>query len=132
MTVEQARAALGGDLTVTGGGDPTCGYASSKRVPEGVNFMVTDGKIARVQVLRGVAATSKGVHIGDPEQRVREAYAGHVTVTPHKYTTGHYLTVTPANAAESNDRIVFETDGSRVIVYRSGMLPQVEWVEDCS
>lgn len=131
MTAAQARAALGGDLTVTGR-DPSCDYASSLRVPEGVNFMVTNGRIARVQVLRGAAATSEGIRIGDSEQHVRNTYAGRITVTPHKYTSGHYLTVTPTDAAQSNDRIIFETDGSHVTVYRSGMLPEVAWVEGCS
>ncbi len=131
MTVAQARAALGGELTVTGSA-PACGYAASRHLPAGVNFMITDGKIARVQVLRGSVATAAGARIGDSEQRVRELYAGHVASSPHKYTNGHYLTVTPESTADSSMRIVFETDGSRVTVYRSGMLPQVEWVEGCS
>ncbi len=94
--------------------------------------MITDGKIARVQVLRGSVATAAGARIGDSEQRVHELYSSHLAVSPHKYTNGHYLTVTPVSVADSAMRIIFETDGSRVTAYRSGTLPQVEWVEGCS
>jgi hypothetical protein len=30
-----------------------------------------------------------------------------------------------------NNRIVFETDGKKVVKYRSGRLPAVEYVEGC-
>lgn len=45
---------------------------------------------------------------------------------------GHYLTVTPAAKADSAYRIIFETDGKKVVHYRAGIRPQVEYVEGCS
>lgn len=131
MTVAEARAALGGALTEASSA-PSCGYATSSRAPKGVNFMIVDGRIARADVRGGTTATAAGAKIGDTEQRVRALYAGRIAVTPHKYTNGHYLTVTPSNPADSAYRIVFETDSSRVTVYRSGLRPPVEWVEGCS
>lgn len=59
-------------------------------------------------------------------------YPGQVTVQPHAYTDGHYLVVTPPAAADSSFRIVFETDGQKVLRYRSGLVPAVEYVEGCS
>lgn len=131
MTVAEARAALDGALTETSSA-PSCGYATSSSAPKGVNFMIVDGKIARVDVRGGTVVTAAGAKIGDTEQRVRALYPGRIAVTPHKYTDGHYLTVTPSNPADSAYRIVFETDSSRVTVYRSGLRPPVEWVEGCS
>ena len=62
------------------------------------------------------------------EARIKQLYPG-VATTPHKYVAGgHYLTVTGSDPA---NRIVFETDGSKVTTFRSGRTPEVENVEGC-
>lgn len=69
---------------------------------------------------------------GDTSSRVTEAYAGRVTVKPHKYVQGgQYLSVRPASPQDSTRRIVFETENGRVTRFRSGRLPEVDWVERC-
>jgi hypothetical protein len=130
MTGAQATAALDGDFHVRG--NSTCGYGSSGRAPKGVKFMLVDGAITRIEVDSGDVETTKGARVGDTEDRIRSLYPS-VVVTPHKYyPNGHYLTVTPASGADTTHRIVFETDSSHVTVYRTGLLPSVEWVEGCS
>lgn len=134
MTAEEARAALGGDFTVIGTTpgmrpDPAaCTYATSARIPAGVRVMVEGEKVARVQVDSGTITSAAGARIGDTEARVRELYPA-VRSGPHKYTDGHYLTVL---AADTTRRIVFETDGQKVLRFRGGSTPQVEYVEGCS
>ena len=59
-------------------------------------------------------------------------YSGRVTVEPHKYTDGHYLVVRPSAPADSAFRLIFETDGTRVTRFRSGLQPQVAWIEGCA
>ena len=112
--------------------EPGCRIVRSGMLPGGASLMVVDDVIARVQVESGAAQTAEGVRIGDSEARVKELYAGRVAVTPHKYMLGHYVTVTPATAADSGFRLVFETDGQRVTRYRAGRLPEVAWVEGCA
>jgi hypothetical protein len=94
--------------------------------------MAENGSIARVDVRSGTMPTEEGARIGDPDEQVRRVYEGRVTASPHKYTEGQYLTVTPASAADSAFRLVFETENGRVTRYRSGKLPQVLYVEGCS
>jgi hypothetical protein len=61
-----------------------------------------------------------------------KAYPGHVTATSHKYVPGgQYLMVRPGSPADSALRIVFETDSGHVTRFRSGRMPEVEWVERC-
>jgi hypothetical protein len=92
--------------------------------------MIEDGKVVRVEVRRGDVATSTGARIGDTEARIKTLYPN-VSVMPHKYTPGgHYLTFAPASSVDSE--IVFETDGKRVVNYRAGLRPQVEYVEGCA
>lgn len=129
MTVAQANSAIGGGFAAPKGYSGGCGYAVLVKGPSGLAVMLEDGKIARVEVRRGGIATAAGARIGDSESRIKSLYAGRVTSTPHKYVTGgHYLTVTPSDPA---NRIVFETDGSKVTEYRAGRTPQVEQVERC-
>jgi hypothetical protein len=124
MTIAGAKGAYP-SFTVA---DPSgCSYAKMNGLPAGVAVMVEAGKVARVEVRSGSVATSNGARIGDSEARIKSLYP-QVTVTPHKYdTAGHYLTVAPS----SNNRIIFETDGKRVVNYRAGVTPQVEYVERC-
>jgi len=82
-----------------------------------------------VDVTEGPVATTEGARIGDSEDRIESLYPGQVKVMPHKYTAGHYLVVTPARGGDN--RIVFETDGEKVVRYRSGREPAVEYVEGC-
>ena len=87
------------------------------------------GRVARVDVDSAGTATDAGARVGDAEADVQRAYGGRAVVTPHKYETGHYLTVT--DAADSAFALVFETRGGTVTRYRAGRRPQVEYVEGC-
>jgi hypothetical protein len=129
MTVDEARAALGGRLSVPNPVEgSTCAFVRSEGTPEGVMFMVVEGKVQRVDVIRTAAvATDAGAHIGEKEARVKELYPG-LTVQPHKYTDGRYLIVAPDSAT----RLVFETNADTVTMMRGGLLPMVLWVEGCS
>lgn len=133
MTFTEADAALGGALLVPVSADTSgCDYLVWDRGPSGVHVMFDEHRIARVDVDTAGIATAAGARIGDDEARIKRLYPGQVTVTPHKYEDGHYLTVTPPAPADKRFRIVFETSGGRVTRYRAGMLPSVEYVEGCS
>jgi hypothetical protein len=137
MTAAQAEAALGHfRLIPFNPGAPAdsmaCGYAASDRLPAGVKVMMEGARVVRLDVVSGDVATAEGARIGDTEARVQQLYPGRVTVGPHKYTDGHYLTVRPAQASDTTHLLVFETDGQTVLRYRGGRKPQVEYVESCA
>lgn len=104
----------------------SCWQGRPMRGPSGISVMWSSGSIARVDVDYGSVATAAGARIGDSEIRIRELYP-QVKITKRKDTKGHYLTVCPDN----DHQIVFETDGRRVIRYRAGRKPEVEWAEGC-
>ena len=134
MTVPEAAMMVGGSFAAPAGGAANCTYAVWREAPGNVRVMLDKNLVARVEVPEGSVATSKGARIGDTEARIKELYAGRVASTPHEYTDGHYLTVTPSPASGDNRnyRLVFETDGKRVTKYRAGKLPHVGYVEGCS
>lgn len=133
MSVSQATKAAGTKLV---GDSPnnSCYYLKPQGQPREVGFMVTENRISRVDVWRNSKITTlKGAKIGDSEARIKSLYPGQIQVTPHKYVQGgHYLTFIPKDRADQNYRLVFETDGKRVTQFRSGKLPEVEYVEGCS
>lgn len=132
MTAAEAQTAYPTFKVASSPDGGACSYAMLDGWPAGIGVMVDAGKVVRVEIRRGNFATSTGARIGDTEERIKSLYPGQVTVSPHKYTDGHYLTVAPTAEADSANRIIFETDGRNVVNYRAGVRPQVEYVEGCS
>jgi hypothetical protein len=133
MTVGNASAAVDGALYMRKDADKhECDYVRWRGGPKGVEVMISSGRIARIDVDTAGIATAEGAHVGNTEEEVMAMYVGRVSVTPHKYTDGHYLTITPVNPDDSLYRIVFETKNGLITRYRAGRLPQVEYVEGCS
>ena len=137
MTVREARRSSGTNLNYMGQiDDPTCYYVNPQTGSKGLGFMVSDGRIARVDVYdKSSVTTLSGAKIGDTEARIKALYPGQIKVSTHKYmgaSGGHYLTYVPKDKSDRNYRIVFETDGKRVLRFRAGKLPEVEYIEGCS
>ena len=132
MTPSQANSAVGGSLELPQGmTSEACDYASPRGM-DSLAFMIEQGRVVRVDVTKPGIRTVAGAEVGDSETTIQRLYAGRVRVSPHKYTKGHYLTVLPVDTAGHPYRLVFETNGAVVTTYRTGVLPQVEYVERCS
>lgn len=132
MSVASAEAALRTSLAAPVGSDSSgCRYATWSGGPPGVRLMIERNEIVRIDVDSAAIPTSAGARVGDSEDRIEALYRGRVVGGPHKYTDGHFLTVTPADVADSAFRLIFETDGKQVTRYRVGQRPQVEYVEGC-
>src|SRR6266550_2038441 len=100
-------------------------------IPDGVNVMVVNGKIARIDVDTGTVTTEVFDKIGDTEDKIKSIYGDEVKVDPHKYIDGgHYMTVL-GDSTSAGKALVFETDGKHVTSFRGGRLPEVKWVEGC-
>ncbi|MEG4233084.1 hypothetical protein QUA40_13370 [Microcoleus sp. Pol11C3] len=140
MTVDEASKAGGIRLIRSRSGDLNeyqCFYVQPKEEPKGISFMVTKGRIARVDINSKRITTISGARIGDQENRILSLYPGQIKATPHSYVirpsdNGKYLTFVPKDAVDKNYRIIFETCKNRVDRFRSGKLPEVEYTEGCS
>jgi hypothetical protein len=141
MTVDEASRSAGIKLVISGSGardEYQCSYVEPKGEPKGIAFMVTKGRIARVDNFSNKQITTiKGAKIGDTEDRIISLYPGQIQATSHPYqrlplTNQKYLTFVPKDAADKNYRIIFETSKNRVERFRSGKIPEVEQVEGCS
>ena len=108
-----------------------CAYVTPMGGPDGLKMMVEGRRLVRAEVTSGTTPTAEGARIGDTEARVLELYPD-ARRDPHKYTDGSYLVVIPGAPGDTLHRYVFETDGTRVTVYRAGLYPPVAYVEGCS
>lgn len=131
-SVAELEATLGTQLPRRDSLDPRCDYLRNPALVPGVWFMMVQGRIARIDIDSAGPATAEGIRVGDDTARVMSIYAPRVAATPHKYTDGTYLTVTPRAPADSGFRLIFETGGGRITHIRAGRLPEVGWVESCS
>ena len=132
MTLADARAALGDSLIVAPPGGE-CGFTVPRGAPAGVRFMVEQGKVVRVDVDSAGVRTAAGAEVGMSEAEVRGRYPVGLRVQAHKYDPkGRYLVLQGAQPADSARRLIFETDGQRVVRYRAGVTPAVEYVEGCA
>jgi hypothetical protein len=107
-----------------------CVYLVPASMPVGVRLMIENGKLVRVDVDSAGIRTVGGAEVGMSEADLRSRYRD-LEIRPHKYdTTGQYLIY--REHPDSSRRLVFETDRRRVLQYRSGVMPPVEYVEGCS
>lgn len=129
MTIAQASGAIG---TTVGASPQGCDYASMPGVPAGMRFMVVDGRIVRADIDSAGLPSDRGAAVGMTAPEVQRLYGDSLAIVPHKYdTAGRYLVYAPASG-DTAYQVLFETAGDRVVRYRAGRVPEVEWVEGCS
>ncbi|HAT14487.1 MAG TPA: hypothetical protein DCS91_13790 [Microcoleaceae bacterium UBA11344] len=135
MTVDEASQAAGVRLVkgYAGLDENFCSYFKPQGEPKGINFMVTKGRIVRIDISNERVTTIKGAKIGDTEEQIFSLYPGQIRVMKNPLSgRGNNLTFVPRDVADSNYRLIFQTGiDKRVKYFRSGQLPQVEYIEGC-
>ncbi|MEA2138286.1 MAG: hypothetical protein QOG56_1436 [Solirubrobacteraceae bacterium] len=131
MTERQAERAGQVSLTGTGSG-PDCRYLFLRKGTIQADLMLNHGRIVRVDLVRRGLRTTGDIRIGDSEASVRRRFAGWLRITPAKFVVGGFdLEVRPRNRSERNRRLIFGTNGRKVVAVQAGRLPEVRLVERC-
>lgn len=133
-TVEEARAAWGGELNGAPMEGTTCHYLWPKWItrPADFAFMMEDGRFVRYDVGTDKETAPGGGKVGMSVEELQKLYGGALKGAPHKYMQGgQYLSMDAGDVAPT--RLVFEVDAAgKVTSWRVGLSPQVEYVEGCS
>ncbi len=136
MTVEQASRASGTQLIRDNytGGSENCFYVHPKSFSENIEFMVTNGRISRVDILGNKRITTvKGARIGDTESRIKSLYPGQIKYVVASDGVGyHLLAFIPKDKRDRNYRLIFQIYNNRVSDFQAGKLPEVEYSEGCA
>lgn len=144
MTLSEASAAVGREVEVKENSlladeESACGFADVEDGPAGLSFMVlrdnpgAEWRIYRVDINEtSRIATGGGVRIGATEDEVRQVYGAQLKTEPHEYTgpQGHYLVLDVDG--EGGYMLLFETDGAKVLQFRSGNDAAVRAPEGCA
>jgi hypothetical protein len=114
-------------------GASACHYVTATGL-DGARFMVSDGLIVRVDIDSGPIETLSGARIGSTKDEIIGLFGEKIAAEPHPTDpAGELLVFVPADVAEADRRVVFETDGSGTVVrYRTGRLPEVLYVDGCT
>lgn len=150
MTIDQLSRAAGVDLVRQPDFDQAmeennCAYMSPATIPgyvpppdsdnkSPIAFMIVDDKLARIDFLDRTFRTTEGIGVGSTEADVLNAYGGGQSPPPDRGFIGkpyRYLKASPQNQEDQDYRIVFESDGSQVVKYYVGKLPEVENKNGC-
>jgi hypothetical protein len=126
MTPVEVEKAAGSKLVVQGLHSDACYVAKVESGPQGVNFLVANGKVERIDVAAGPTATRSGAKVGSTVADVRGMYVGQIENQARPDgQPGTALVFVPKDAADASFRLVFLTDGTRVQSYRAGRVPVV-------
>ena len=133
-TVEEARAAWGGELNGAPMEGTTCHYLWPKWItrPADFAFMMEDGRFVRYDVGTDKEIAPGGGKVGMVVEQLMLLYGSSLQSAPDKYVEGgKVLTITAPDGSPA--KLVFQVDGvGSVTGWRVGLPPQVDYVEGCS
>jgi len=121
MTVALAQPAIGTRLLTESGGAPfgECYYVKPEKGPAGVFMMVSKSTIERVDIRSGNVKTRSGLGVGTTLDQLKTALKDQLQIN------GNTAVFVPTSANDANYRVIFETDGAKVLTYRAGKVPEV-------
>jgi len=132
-TLEEVTEKIGVALDPEELGNEVCRYYAAPGGPPGVAFMVSFGRISRVDISDPSTITTRsGAGIGSTKDEIVALFGTKIVVSPSPEGEGELLTFVPSDDNDSNLRIVFETNPQGVVTkYRTGQLPEVDYTPGC-
>ena len=130
MTVADAQVAGGSRFTPITPTGP-CYLVTPDDAPEGITFWIVDGTVERVDIDTDEISTKSGGRIGRTEDWIRQAWPDHIQTSPLPDGSGNLLAFVPRDDADKAYRVMFQTDGEKVVRMWAGRLPWVGMLGTC-
>jgi hypothetical protein len=130
MTARTAQLAAGTRFTpITPMGE--CFLVTPDEAPDGITFWIVGGTIERVDIDTVEIGTRSGGRIGRTEDWIRHAWPDHIQASPLPDDSGNLLAFVPRDESDQEFRIMFQTDGEKVIRMWAGRLHWVAELGGC-
>ncbi|MDP6974928.1 MAG: hypothetical protein QF575_00020 [Acidimicrobiales bacterium] len=108
-----------------------CYLVTPDEAPDGISFWVAGGTIERVDIDEPGITTRSGAGIGDSEDRIHDMFGDRIQATALPDGTGNLLAYVPRDESDKDYRVMFQTDGEKVVRFWSGKLPWAGMLEPC-
>ncbi|MBJ7575899.1 lectin [Luteimonas sp. MC1828] len=138
LTAEEARVEWTGGA-LQGKPDPrdpaACFHLSpaGQSTPAQLAFMFENDVLVRYSVESPDIVAPGGGKVGMDEAAIQALYGGTLETLPHKYVQGGKVLRSAEDGGGLPSKLVFELDAAgKVISWRVGMVPQIDYVEGCS
>lgn len=126
MSPREGASAAGYELRMPQEGEARKGCYLAELVggPKGINFIVVNGHIVRIDIYNPQFSTLSGAKVGMSEQDILTLYKGKLRSEPSTdFADVHYLVFTPTDSRDKDFLLTFESDGKEVASIRVGKLP---------
>lgn len=121
MTAEDAAVAAGTAWETDTEPNPECWFATPINGPEGVQLMIWESTVERIDVETELITTRSGAGVGSTAEELGVLFGDRLTEDgPAR------LVFVPADEEDAEFRIVFDMADDVVVAYRAGRLPMVE------
>lgn len=122
MSADEAAAAAETSWETDGSTTSSCWIATPINGPVGVEFMVWNGNVERVDITTELITTRSGAGVGSTPGELVELFGDNIDDTDPGL-----LVFVPTDEGDAEFRIMFEITNGAVSSYRAGRLPMVEF-----
>ncbi|MBS1265820.1 MAG: hypothetical protein MAG471_01679 [Acidimicrobiaceae bacterium] len=130
MTANAAQRAAGTRFTpITPVGE--CYLATPDNAPAGITFWVVGGTVERVDIDTNEITTRSGAGIGNTEGRIIDMFGERIQTSPLPDGSGNLLAYVPRDQSDKVFRVMFQSDGEKIVRFWSGRLPWAEELNGC-
>jgi len=130
MSANAAQRAAGTRFTpITPVGE--CYLATPDDAPAGITFWVVGSTVERVDIDTNEITTRSGAGIGDSEGRIVDMFGERIQTSPLPDGSGNLLAYVPKDQSDKIFRVMFQSDGEKIVRLWSGRLPWAEELNGC-
>ena len=134
MSLDELKVLLNGKLNISGSvNSGYCFVGSPSSKSEDIEFMFDGQKrLSRIDISSSKYKSLSGAYVGQDQEHLINMYEGQLVKALSRYDPNTFsFTYVPNDASDMNYRMVFETNNNVVKAFRTGKIPEVEYVEGC-
>jgi len=130
MTANAAQRAAGTRFTpITPVGE--CYLATPDDAPAGITFWVVGGTVERVDIDTKEITTRSGAGVDNTETRIIDMFGDRIQTSPLPDGSGNLLAFVPRDQSDKIFRVIFQSDGEKIVKFWAGRLPWAEELNGC-
>ena len=108
-----------------------CFLAIPDNGPEGITFWIVESTVERVDISNDLITTRSGAGIGNSEDQIYKLFGEKIETKLLPGSSQKLLIYVPDDKSDQSFRVIFLSNGKKIIKFWSGRLPWVELSNIC-